>query len=301
MAFVLLRSARLRFCIRAGLRSLLFAVCFRLRFAAENLVFQADAEFSLQIYARLIAADHTRQDMTILAARADGMRSLMHAQKMSDTMACTVQIVQSLRPQRFACSLIQLFSGGFRVKARTCQNDMPLEHRRIAALHLVGQRSERDRPRDIRRAVPILSAGIHKQEALRRERHIRLRRGFVMYDCPMWSVSGNRIKAQVIRALAAAFLCKTRRRRHLRNRRGFRSCLPRLHLLLQPVQKPHHRRAVPHMRAACRRDLRFILDCLHQHRRILRSDFFNLLRYGNRYPIADELLIQQNSARRQLL
>ena len=151
------------------------------------------------------------------------------------------------------------------------------DHReRIVAALLRRDIAERKRSRDVRRAVQIVCAGVHKEKSLGLYDITLLLRGHVVCHCRICLVSGNgreaqghilRIRcAERIQLLAEIVLSVSIR-------------LALLDRLLQPVEEAGQMHTVTHMAIAEALELGIVLDDLHQgdraqlvHNRVLVND-----------------------------
>ena len=72
---------------------------------------------------------------------ADLVRTLMHIEVTPNTMACAMEEVESLLPQRTACNGIELRTSGPVREFQHLQTDMPFEHKGIDFPLAVAQRT----------------------------------------------------------------------------------------------------------------------------------------------------------------
>ena len=141
---------------------------------------------------------------------------------------------------------------------------MTFQHEGVDATLFVGDWSEGNGARDVRRAVHILCSAIEQQQTFRFQRNVRLWRRLVMHDGAMSLIARNGVERKaLIQGLlgtqGSEFLVDA----HLR-------LTTSLNGRLQPFQEPHHCNAVLQHRRPETRNLRLVLnasgDCIRGER-----------------------------------
>ena len=109
-------------------------------------------------------------------------------------MSCAMQIVQSLAPHSLTCQDIELSAAGATGELTELHLYMALQHQRVDMALFLGQRTEGDSTRDVRRTVLVLCATVKQQQALRLQGYVRLGRCLVVNNGAMFAVSCYRVE-----------------------------------------------------------------------------------------------------------
>ena len=255
------------FCINGAisnrLKAIELSVLGFLIFFAKQLVFNANAQFSLFINTRLVGNGHARYKRCCAACRK-ALRAFVNTADKADAMSCAAAIIQAFAPHRFTRQNIQMHSGHAVLKHRTRNINMAFQHQSVIALFFFRQFAGRISAGNVRGAVAVLCAGIHQQEAVLFNDSTSLGFRCIVHHGRIAAIGCNRVKAfaQIVRL----------------NRTGCtKPCIDvaLCHALIfgqlcfQPNCKAHHRHTVFHMGIFEVFDFRFVFNTLQQCNRLL--------------------------------
>ncbi len=230
-------------------------------------VLRADAMAVLHVHARFIGHDHALLQLCLryllLVLPSQTVRSLMDVQYISDPMACPVLVVESALPQRRARYDIKISPRTAVQKSRIRQPEHRTCNLREVELHLIGDGTERDRPRHIRRAALILTARVNQVKPLRIDTAEMLLGRTVVRHRRVGLVSADRGERQIQKSRdLSPHAVKLRRHTQLIHR-----CLPRI--FLHPEEEFCQRGTVPDVTLPDMFQFHRIFNRLHQLCRIL--------------------------------
>ncbi len=189
----------------------------------------------------------------------------MHAEVAADPVARAMVIVDARLPERGTGKRIDLRTRRPRGKPQGRKRDVSLEHAGKPIPHLIRRRPDRDRPRDVRRAVEILGAGIHQVEFAIAQRPVRPGRDPIVDDRAIRPGAGDRIEARVAKMLAGPTeileLCGRAHLVHPATRRR----------AIEPVEEPREGERVTQVGHACPLEFRRVLDRLGPRHRVVAT------------------------------
>ena len=133
----------------------------------------------------------------------------MHIQQISDSMSCTVIIIQTMLPEYLSRHIIQAQTAAALKEFYMTQAQHTHKNHGIVLLLFLCYRSQRKGSCNVCRSLQILSAGVNQIKSLRFQNRAGFRNCMIMTHGCIGSICGNRCKALIQGAIVQTHLIQT--------------------------------------------------------------------------------------------